>query len=400
VRRSLLNLTMRPGDRRGRAIPVVLLMVIVLLVIPAAPVLALAAQEGEPPPTEEPAFQPVEEPTAEVLPTDEPAPTDVPPTETPTVTPPTTPTMTPTLEPTDEPTPTPTMTPEPSATATRTPTPTSTPTATATPSPSPRARIAAASVSPGSGRISGCTLGGASDQLQPGQTLTTTCFYTRNLLEDGVEFQLQAPTSSLPGMASGWQVQLNANGVSTGWVSGSTTVRVPAGLFTSGFSFTYALRAPANAVATGAMVASTVSVYPCLILSNCSGSQSGSLTLSAGIAPLAADDMGMSCAPASPLSVPRTGSATFTCRVNALSGLNTSSLIVRSVKIPAAPTGWTVRTSPAGATGSDGTTTISPEQTLAAGGSWSFTVTLTPSCWPERPRCGPSPRKSRTRMAR
>jgi hypothetical protein len=73
-------------------------------------------------------------------------------------------------------------------------------------------------------------------------------------------------------------------------------------------------------------------------------------------------------------------SRSFTCAVNALAGLGGTSLIVRSVTIPAARSGWTKTTSPGGTVGAGGAVTISSNQTLAAGQSWSFTITLSPSC--------------------
>lgn len=325
-------------------------MVVVVLIliasIPAPLGASLTAQEPSAP----------EPPVTDVIPEPTGVPGTVPePTVVPTVIPTAPPTLIPTIAPT--------------ATAAP-PSPTAVPTAAPLPTPAPS--IGIMSIDPGTGDITGCTQSG-SDQLQPGGTVTSTCQFSR-FGSHPADFTVGAPTSTVSGAASGWQIQLSFGAVGTGWVSTQTTYRAPA----DATSFTVSLRAPGTGGVPGATVTSRIDLQSCNPGGSC---QTGTTTKSAQIVRIDLGRVTMSCTPASPAAIVRLQSRVVTCTVRVPTDIGaTTSVAIRSVTIPAAPSGWGVVTSPTGTTNANGSVTISPNRMLGAGQAWSFTLTLAPAC--------------------
>jgi hypothetical protein len=315
---------------------------------------------------------PVSEPPAEiVIPTEEQVPTAVPtavPTLVPTGVPTAVQTAVPTLAPTAVPTqvlPTavpPTLAPTvmPTSAPTNTPAPTST--VAPTPTTTPRL-IAPASIGPGTGVVTGCTQNG-SDVLQPGGTLSATCSFTRPNNHTAV-FTIGAPSGA------GWQVQVSSGGTSSSLSPYPVTYTAPLEVNT----FTVLLTAPDSGGVPGAMVTSLISLQTC----NQGGQQcaTGSTTISASLSTVDLSKVTMTCDPASPLSIVRTGRGTLGCTVR---NSGTTSVMLRSVRVPAPSAGWSVTTTPVASPAPDGSVTISPNQILATGQTWTFSLALAPAC--------------------
>ena len=291
------------------------------------------------PPTEEPLPTEVEVPTVEILPTE-------------------------VILPTEEPTPTPLSTEAPTAT----PSPTPSPTPAGTPKPS---RVGPLNVTPGTSNLSRCKMNESTDVIQPGGMISGSCTFSQPSGSWYARFELDSVTP-------GWKARIKADSEDTGMVSGSTRIRIN---LDSGSTVDveFWLQAPDTAVAStsGAM---KFTARGCAFSSCFGAGAAGNSGLTASITPLGPDDMSMICTPASPISIQRASSRTFSCSIQALSGLNQTSLVVRSVTIPAAPAGWTMTTSPAGTAGAGGAITIPVNQSLAAGSAYGFSVTLSPGC--------------------
>lgn len=294
----------------------------------------------------------------------------------PTAVPPLAPTPTPISQ---EPSPTPTIelapTVAPGIAASPTPTSEPAPSPTVAPTPATASRttsLAVTSVSTGSGAITGCTEKG-SDVLAPGGSLIVECF----VAESGrlsADFTLGSLTGTVSGATTGWSAQLTAAGKSTGWVTGGATLSVSDHMP----SFTIELRAPQTGGDPGAVVSVSLGVKVCNNGGNsCSN---GSTTVSASLRPsFDSSRVTMTCDP-NTVAITRLQQGASTCSIGVPVDAGSAVVSLNSVTISALPNGWSMTTSPQATVNADGTMTILPAVSLAAGESWSFSVTMSPGC--------------------
>lgn len=372
--RSSTNVTANTGStRRRRSLAALVLACAVVLLSIAGPITAIAqdavpatpavaVDDAAPAPLDSPveavATEPmvVAEPAQEQVaePTPEPSPADPLPTPTPIPDPP---------SPTPAPSPVPTGVVAP------------TPTAVVTPAPIVERRtalVAPASVDAGSGAITGCAVNG-SDLLQPGGIVTATCTFERFGSHQAV-FSFGSLTSGVPGATTGWSIQLSAGGSSSGWATSGTTFIAPEKVTT----FTVSLRAPSSGGMPGSTVASTVQVQMCSSPDkNCS---TGTTTISARLAAFDPGRVTMTCGTASPVEIARLQEGMVTCTIGMPSDAGATRVDLRAITLSAVPAGWSMATSPAGTVSAGGEVTLAPGRALASGESWSFSVTLAPSC--------------------
>ncbi len=133
---------------------------------------------------------------------------------------------------------------------------------------------------------------------------------------------------------------------------------------------------------TGGIAGATVSVNLGVKIcnhggNNCSnGSTSVSASLQVSFDP---KRVTMTCDP-NPVAITRLQQGVVTCTISVPADAGTAVVSLNAVTLSTLPDGWSMRTSPQAKVNADRTLTILPGVTLAAGTSWSFSVTLTPEC--------------------